>query len=147
MEIERKFLVKAIPDDLSSYPFSELTQAYLNRSPVVRIRKADDAYELTYKGGGMMAREEYNLPLNQKAFEHLLEKADGRVITKRRYRIPYGSYVIELDIFHGDQEGLVLAEVEFPSIEEAMTFRAPDWFAEDVTNRPEYHNSHMVYGQ
>jgi len=147
MEIERKFLIKKLPEDLASYPYSDLTQAYLNRGPVVRIRKADDTYELTYKGSGLLAREEYNLPLNRENFEHLLTKADGHVIEKRRYRIPCGQYTIELDIFKGAHEGLILAEVEFPTVEEALRFKGPDWFGEDVTHCPEYHNSVMAYGK
>ncbi|MBR2036388.1 MAG: CYTH domain-containing protein, partial [Lachnospiraceae bacterium] len=64
MEIERKFLIKALPDDLDSYPCVHIEQGYLNTNPVVRIRKQNNDYILTYKGKGMLAREEYNLPLN-----------------------------------------------------------------------------------
>ena len=65
MEIERKFTVKTLPERLSQYPFHHIEQAYLNTDPVVRIRKQDDEYYLTYKGKGLLAREEYNLPLNE----------------------------------------------------------------------------------
>lgn len=61
MEIEKKFLPGNLPEDLNQYTHHKIEQAYLNTSPVVRIRKQDDEYYLTYKGGGMMAREEYNL--------------------------------------------------------------------------------------
>ena len=88
MEIERKFLITQLPDDLDDYPFLTITQAYLCTNPVVRIRRQDDEYYLTYKGGGMMVREEYNLPLNKEAFAHLLAKADGNIISKKRYLIP-----------------------------------------------------------
>ena len=64
MEIERKFLIKELPENLSSYQFLTLEQAYLCTDPVVRIRRQDQEYYLTYKGKGLMAREEYNLPLN-----------------------------------------------------------------------------------
>lgn len=74
MEIERKFTVRKLPDNLDSYPFHIIEQAYLNTDPVVRIRREDDAFYLTYKGKGMMAREEYNLPLNKDSYYHLLEK-------------------------------------------------------------------------
>ena len=100
MEIERKFIPKTLPDNLTRYKYCKMEQAYLNTAPVVRIRKENDAYVLTYKSGGMMAREEYNLPLNQKSYEHLLEKADGNVITKIRYYIPIqNGLTAELDIF------------------------------------------------
>lgn len=82
MEIERKFLVPVLPENLSSYPCHLIEQAYLCTSPVVRIRRQDDDFILTYKGSGMMAREEYNLPLTRESYGHLLPKADGIVITK-----------------------------------------------------------------
>ena len=147
IEIERKFLIKKMPDDLSCYKSNCLTQAYLNTSPVVRIRKEDDSYYLTYKGGGLLAREEYNLPLNEASFYHLLEKADGNIISKTRYKIPYlqnnKSYTIELDIFDAPFTPLVIAEVEFSCEEEANQFIPPDWFGEDVTFDKHYHNSNM----
>lgn len=143
MEIERKFLVKALPEHLESYPCRHLAQGYLCIGPVVRIRRDNDKYELTYKSGGMMARQEYNLPLNEQAFEHLKSKIDGRLIEKRRYMIPLEPYTIELDIFEGDLAPLIIAEVEFPSVEEANTFTAPDWFGEDVTYDGRYHNSYL----
>lgn len=143
MEIERKFLIKTLPENLDSYPCRHLEQGYLSVGPVVRIRKDNAKYELTYKSGGMMARQEYNLPLTQKSYEHLKTKIDGRLIVKRRYMIPLEPYTIELDIFEGDLAPLILAEVEFSSVEEANNFTAPDWFAEDVTYDGRYHNSYL----
>ena len=91
-----------------------------------------------------LAREEYNLPLNKEAYEHLIKKADGNIITKKRYEIPDGNgYTIELDIFEGLFAGTILAEVEFPTIEAANSYSAPSWFIDDVTNDPAYHNSNM----
>lgn len=83
MEIERKFLVKELPDNLSSYEFHLIEQAYLNTNPVIRIRREDEEYYLTYKGKGLLAREEYNLPLNKESYYHLLKKADGNIIAKK----------------------------------------------------------------
>ena len=144
MEIERKYLVSGIPDNIDSYPCRFIEQGYLNTAPVVRVRRDNDNYYLTYKGGGMMAREEYNLPLNKEAYEHLIKKADGNIITKKRYEIPDGNgYTIELDIFDGAFNGTVIAEVEFNTIEEADNYIMPEFFTEDVTNNPEYHNSNM----
>lgn len=142
MEIERKFTVKAMPD-LSSYKFLSLEQGYLSTNPVVRVRKEDDNYYLTYKGSGFIEREEYNLPLNEEAYYHLIQKADGTVITKKRYLIPYDKYTIELDVFEGKLAPLVIAEVEFDSLSEADSFRPPSWFGEDVTFNPEYSNSNL----
>ena len=144
MEIERKYLVSGIPDNIDSYPCRFIEQGYLNTAPVVRVRRDNDNYYLTYKGGGMMAREEYNLPLNKEAYEHLIKKADGNIITKKRYEIPDGNgYTIELDIFEGAFNGTVIAEVEFNTIEEADNYIMPEFFTEYVTNNPEYHNSNM----
>ena len=88
MEIERKFLIDKLPDDIESYPFHLIEQAYLCTNPVVRIRREDDDFILTYKGSGLMQREEANLSLTSEGYYHLLTKADGNVITKKRYLIP-----------------------------------------------------------
>lgn len=142
MEIERKYLIKTLPDDLEKYPCKQIEQGYLNTDPVVRIRRSNDAYTLTYKGKGLMVREEYNLPLNAESFAHLKEKIDGRLIKKRRYLIPLDdSHTIELDIFEDDLAPLQLAEVEFATEEEANNFLPPAWFGEDVTFSTKYHNS------
>lgn len=158
MEIERKFTVRKLPEQLGQYSFHQIEQAYLNTDPVVRIRKQDDEYYLTYKGKGLMAREEYNLPLNKDAYYHLREKADGNIIAKKRYLIPIEhptfssdysfpvdqiSLTIELDIFNVPFENLIIAEVEFPDEEMAEAFCPVDWFDKDVTNDPAYHNSNL----
>ena len=142
MEIERKFTIKKLPGNLEQYPSRLIEQGYLNTNPVVRVRRDEDEYYLTYKGKGLMTREEYNLPLTAESYEHLKAKADGNIICKRRYLIPLESgLTIELDVFEPPFQGLVLAEVEFPSEEEARAFLPPDWFGEEVTWSTEYHNS------
>ena len=143
MEIERKFLLKELPENLETYPVRYLEQGYLCTAPVVRIRRDNDEYELTYKGKGCMVREEHNLPLTKEAYEHLREKIDGRLIVKKRYMIPLEKYTIELDVFEGDLAPLTLAEVEFSSEDDAKNFVAPEWFAEDVTFSKLYHNSFL----
>lgn len=142
MEIEKKYLIHKLPNDLETYPRKKIQQAYLCTDPVVRIRKQDEEYILTYKGKGLMVREEYNLPLNQEAYEHLLQKADGIILTKTRYLLPLPQgLTIELDVFDAPYENLRLAEVEFSSEEEAHSFVPPEWFGEDVTFSKKYHNS------
>lgn len=158
MEIERKFTIKKLPDNLESYPVHIIEQAYLNTDPVIRVRREDDEFYMTYKGHGMMAREEHNLPLNEAAYYHLLEKADGNIISKKRYLIPLEhpqfspdgprppkdySLTIELDVFEPPFAPLILAEVEFGSKIAAETFLPPDWFLEDVTYNASYHNSYL----
>lgn len=144
MEIERKFTIKQLPANLENYPCKLIEQGYLCTNPVVRIRQENDSYYLTYKGSGMLAREEHNLPLNKEAYEHLRPKIDGNLITKKRYCIPIeDGLMIELDIFKGCFEGVIIAEVEFDSVEAANAWAAPDWFDADVTFDKKYHNSVM----
>ena len=83
MEIERKFLISQenLPQNLVSYPSKKIQQGYLCTDPVVRIRRSNDSYYLTYKSKGLMCREEYNLPLTQEAYEHLKPKTDGVIIS------------------------------------------------------------------
>lgn len=144
MEIERKYLVRQLPDRFQTFPFHRIEQAYLCTDPVVRIRRQDQEYYLTYKGHGLLAREEYNLPLNETAYIHLLKKADGIVIQKTRYQIPLpDGLTAEMDLFDGTYQGLMLVEVEFPTLEAAMAFKPPHWFGEDVTMSGEYQNSRL----
>lgn len=159
MEIERKFTLKSLPENLEQYPCHHIEQAYLNTDPVIRVRKEDDDYYLTYKGSGMLAREETNLDLNETSYYHLRAKADGNIISKTRYLIPLPtpgfkagypappddySLTIELDVFNPPFAPFVMAEVEFGSREAAEAFLPPDWFDEDVTYNKQYHNSYMA---
>ncbi|MDE7310072.1 MAG: CYTH domain-containing protein [Eubacterium sp.] len=147
MEIERKFIPKQLPDGLEQYACRSIEQGYLCTNPTIRIRKMDDTYFLTYKSSGLLAHQEYEMPLTKEAYLHLRKKADGILITKSRYLIPLDSgHTAELDIFHGSLEGTTLAEVEFASVEEAQAFVPPDWFGKDVTYDSRYHNSEMSKG-
>lgn len=145
MEIERKFLIKKLPPDIEKYECLHIEQAYLCTSPVIRIRKQNEEYFLTYKGTGLLAREEYNLPLTKEGYEHLRPKADGNIISKKRYLIPIkdSTLKVELDIFDAPFSSLIIAEVEFPDLETANRFEPLSWFDTDVTSNPEYHNSNL----
>ncbi len=157
MEIERKFTITTLPTDLGIYEKKELEQGYLCTHPVVRIRKSvkkgEASYLLCYKSKlgleqkadatAQVCREE-ELPLTKEAYEQLLSKVDGRVITKTRYLIPYGKYTIELDVFAGELTGLFFAEVEFPDEASAAAFVAPEWFAEDVTFDDRFKNNRLA---
>ena len=144
MEIEKKYLLKNLPD-FAACQFHKIEQAYLCTDPVVRVRREDETYYMTYKGRGMLVREEYNLPLNKEAYEHLKEKADGNVIGKTRYLVPLyeNGLIAEVDVFDAPFAPLIMAEVEFESEEQANGFVAPEWFGEDVTFDGRYHNSYM----
>ena len=137
--------MRRLPENLSQYQCKKIAQGYICTNPVVRIRKSDDEYYLTYKGKGLMAREEYNLPLTQEGYEHMLPKIDGRLIEKSRYLIPLdGKLTAELDIFEGDLAPLIIVEVEFDSLDAANSFIPPEWFGEDVTESRKYHNSNLA---
>lgn len=144
MEIEKKYLLKELPD-LSCCEYQKIEQAYLCTGPVVRVRREDENYYMTYKGSGLMSREEYNLPLTAESYEHLKQKADGNIISKTRYLIPLekDQLVAEVDVFEEPFAPLVMAEVEFESEEQANAFEAPEWFGEEVTFDGRYHNSYM----
>ena len=151
MEIEKKFLVRQLPDDLETYEHSQIEQGYLNEKPVIRIRKMEDEYWFTYKAkvdaagkDPVCVSREAELPLTKEAYEHLRGKIDGCLIEKTRYRIGCGPYTIELDVFHGTYEGMILAEVEFPTEQEAQAFVPPDWFGENVSGDCRYSNASLA---
>ncbi len=149
-EIERKWLIEKLPFDPEEYECLEIEQAYLSVSPTVRVRRSDDEYYLTYKGSRSMEgnsdlnHSEYNLPLDRDSYEHLKEKRDGIALRKKRYLIPHDNgLTIELDVFEAPFTGLIIAEVEFDTEEEARAFKAPEWFGEDVTGVKKYKNAIM----
>ncbi len=151
MEIEKKYLVKTLPERLEEFPHSRLTQSYISRNPVIRLRKIEtkqgSSYMLTVKGEGLSVRQEFELPLTQEAYEALSHKTEGRILKKVRYRIPLKQgYTAELDRFEGELNGLVLVEVEFPTEAEMRAFVPPAWFGEDVSESKRYHNSVLSEG-
>ena len=88
VQIEKKYLVSVLPQNLSGYRFHMIEQAYLNVHPAIRVRREDDIYYMTYKGAhsqkeGEIGQVEYNMPLDKASYEHLLAKAEGNVIKKR----------------------------------------------------------------
>ncbi|WP_408070366.1 adenylate cyclase [Butyrivibrio sp. JL13D10] len=194
IEIERKYTVKHLPDDLEKYPVHIIEQGYLNVIPAIRVRRQDDKYYMTYKrkkdfgiaegfakapteegavsgkslqdkGQEEIGQVEYNMLLDKESYEHLVAKADGNVIRKKRYLIPLNDDAfsedycsnnpeirdamtskdikIELDVFDTPFDGRILAEVEFPSEEAAAAYKPADWFLEDVTGDVRYSNAHM----
>ncbi len=144
MEIERKYLIRRLPENLDAYPHDRISQGYVCTSPVIRIRQKNEEYILTVKSEGFLAREEVEMPLSPESFSHLSKKTDGIIIEKTRYKIPEShGYVIELDVFHGVYEGFIMAEIEFPDIEASSQYEAPDWFFKDVTMDSRFHNSNL----
>lgn len=143
-EIEKKFLINKLPENLDSYIHFDIEQGYLCIDPVIRVRKKDSDYILTYKSSGFMMCEEYEHPLTKNGYEHLIAKADDNIISKTRYIIPEPSgLTIELDVFKNAFKGIIIAEVEFNSLSEAESFTPPDWFGDEVTRNTFFHNSYM----
>jgi adenylate cyclase len=146
LEIERKYLV--VNDKWKPFVEHEarLKQGYLAALPgiTVRVRMVDEQALLTIKGettGISRLEYEYAIPLSDA--REMLERlvADG-AIDKTRYRVRCGEHVWDLDRFHGDNEGLILAEIELQSEREA--FQLPDWVGEEVSRDPRYYNANLI---
>ena len=149
MEIERKFLVEAVPDDPGGRRSSSIEQGYVAIGPdgtEVRIRRRDGASTLTVKSGGGLARVEEELAITDAAFERLWPLTAGRRIEKVRHVIPTDvpGVEIELDEYRGDLDGLLVAEVEFPGEDEARAFTPPPWFGADVTDDRRFKNQRLA---
>ncbi|MBQ8704385.1 MAG: CYTH domain-containing protein [Bacteroidales bacterium] len=150
MEIERKYLVDRLPENLDQYPHTEIEQGYLCTSPTVRIRKAGDVFWLTVKEKAAVQstaihNREEEFRLTEENYNRLKSKCDGQMVRKTRYRIPIGTLTAELDIFHMQHEGLRLVEVEFPSTAVADAFVPPDWFGPDVSSDRRFTNSFLAF--
>lgn len=152
MEIERKFTLKRLPENLQQYECKEIEQGYLSTKPVLRIRKSNEDYILTYKSkfgiqqsnSDVIVNNEVELPLDLPSYEHLKEKIDGKLLKKNRYLIPLENGLkIELDVFQEHLKGLCFAEIEFPSQEEAENFELLDWFEADVSKDYRYANGFL----
>ena len=146
-EIERKFLVKELPADLENYPHSAIIQGYLiitDNDIEVRIRKKGDKYFETVKAGSGLVRKESEKEITKEVFFDHWRLTEGKRVEKVRYEIEYGGKLIELDIYSGDLEGLVVAEVEFDSEEESVSFTPPEWFGEEVTHDERYKNKNLA---
>jgi adenylate cyclase len=149
IEIERKFLVAEPPPDLSRWPSSGIEQGYLavaQDGTEVRVRRRDGrSAVLTVKSGGDRRRVEEEIDIDPERFERLWPLTEGRRVEKTRYEIPVdGGAVIELDVYAGDLDGLVVAEVEFDSDEGADAFGPPPWCTREITDDPRYKNQRLA---
>ena len=146
LEIEKKFLVKTLPD-LESLEKTDILQGYL-ASPAgdeLRIRKMGSNYLRTHKRSYPSGyREEIEEFIPHEEFDNLWPQTQGKRIEKTRYKIPYRELIIELDVFSGHHKGLALAEVEFHSEQEADSFSPPEWFGKEVTLDPKYKNANLA---
>lgn len=147
-EIERRFLIGEVPADLLFNEGSEIEQGYLADAPaVIRLRRVVDGGErffLTAKRGALEDREEREIALDREQFLALWPLTAGRRIRKRRRRIPWRRWTIELDVFEGAHAGLRIAEIEFPSIEASRALVVPAWFGVEVTTDPAFTNAALA---
>jgi adenylate cyclase len=146
-EIERKFLVQRLPENLAQYPHDEIQQGYLAVAPggvQVRLRKKGAIRSLTFKRGNRGAREEREIRLSAEQFDALWPATAGRRLGKVRYEVPWNGYTIEIDIYNGRHDGLVVAEVEFEDEKSCATFAPPDWLGEEVSGKSRYSNVELA---
>ncbi len=144
-EIERKFLVNTVPANLEGGV--EIVQGYLHVDAdgnEKRLRRKGGQFFLTIKSGGGLQRREEEAEIDENVFAQLWPATYGRRVEKVRYEIPYEGRTIELDVYAGGLLGLVTAEVEFDSVEEAKSFTPPEFLGGDVTNDGRYKNQRLA---
>ena len=146
-EIERKFLLKRLPDKLERSRRYVIAQGYLATEPAgrqVRLRKKGKTASLTFKVGRGAHREEREIKLSAKQFTALWPATVGRRLYKVRYEMPWKNLLIEIDIYRRKHRGLVVAEVEFPNRTACRKFKAPAWFGREVTGNKRYSNVRLA---
>jgi adenylate cyclase len=145
-EIERKFLVHSLDFIMEASQAQKIAQGYLNSAPerTVRIRIKDKKGFITIKGKGDATgttRFEWEKEIDLQEAEALLNLCETGVIDKTRYLIKKGSHTFEVDIFEGENKGLIVAEIELSDANE--TFEKPTWLAEEVTGDEKYYNAYL----
>ncbi len=150
IEIERKFLVARLPPSLANLTGAVIRQGYLIAAEggvELRIRQKQARFFQTIKAGEGLSRTEIEIELSQDQFQQLWPHTQGRRVSKTRYTLPVGNHTAELDRFDGDLAGLVLVEVEFPTVDASRQFSPPPWFGADVTEDRRYKNKQLaVFG-
>ncbi|MCL6217946.1 CYTH domain-containing protein [Zunongwangia pacifica] len=146
IEIERKFLVKSALFKEEAYQKNRIKQGFLNTDPLrtVRIRIKDETAFLTVKGKNNeagLSRFEWEKEIDKTDAEALLKLCEPGMIDKTRFLVNAGNHVFEVDEFYGDNDGLIVAEVELAT--ESEVFQKPDWLGEEVTGDPKYYNSQL----
>src|SRR6266566_603638 len=146
-EIERKFLLKRLPERLKQARRGVIAQGYLAAEPGgrhVRLRKKRKTASLTFKVGRGAHREEREIKLSPKQFAALWPATVGRRLYKLRYEMPWKNFLIEIDIYRRKHKGLVVAEVEFPNRTACHKFKGPAWFGREVTGNKRYSNVRLA---
>lgn len=154
VEIEKKWLINKdkIPYDLSNSEIAKIEQTYICFSPEIRVRKINDGEEYTFAvktnmtSDGMI-RDEMEDSITQEEYNNLMKKQEGNTIYKTRYQFLDDGYLLAIDIFSGELEGLAYLEIEFENQEEANNFKTPEWVIKDVTSDLNYKNGYLArYG-
>ena len=145
-EIERKFLLDAVPDVVEGHTPTRIAQGYLaiTDDTEVRVRARAGDHVLTIKGGRGLVRREASIPLTAEQFDELWPLTEGRRINKRRWVIPSDAAELEIDVFDDELDGLVVAEIEFESEQASAAFVVPDWFGREVTDDSRYRNAALA---
>jgi adenylate cyclase len=146
-EIERKFLIKKIPADADTFPHQEIVQGYFldNGNKTTRLRKKWDRYYFqATKSWVWMVREEDEISITPEDFQSQRKKVGDRQLSKLRYEMPYEWKIIELDVYQGKLTWLIVAEIEFTSVDEAKKFIVPDRFDIELTDKEETRNSYLA---
>lgn len=147
LEIERKFLLRKGADfKAQAYAHDYIKQGYIasGHGRTVRVRQRGDRGYLTIKGpsiDGGLSRYEFEKEITLDEAKHLFDLCEPGIIEKTRYLVNYGNHTFEIDEFYGDNEGLVMAEVELKSPDEP--FEKPDFIGREVTGDRRFYNSHM----
>ena len=146
LEIERRFLIKKTPENLSEFTGEYIEQGYIEtkEGTSIRIRQREETCYLTIKKGSGKIREEAEIIITQEQYNMLWPITQGCRIKKTRYEIPYNDHIIELDIYNGKLKGLLTAEVEFSSEKDCDSFNPPEWFGKEVTDIKEYSNRSLA---
>jgi len=161
LEIERKFRVKVLPENLEKFPHKDIKQGYVTitkNGTEIRIRKEKEGgkeryYQQTKSGSGEVKFESPEIEIPEEIFRDLWKGKTGQGIEKTRYKIPFQyqnaqgtkkEVIIDLDIFKNDLKGLFTAEVEFKSKEDSENFTPPDWFGEELTSNEWYKNQSLA---
>jgi CYTH domain-containing protein len=148
-EIERKFVLRAAPEWLDDAPSEPISQGYLaiGGETEVRVRLIAGQPKLTVKRGSGLERDETEIPLDGPQFRALWPLTDGRRVEKVRHRRTESGVAIEIDVYHGPHEGLIVAEVEFDSLAASDAFDPPEWLGEEVTGDERWANRNLALSQ
>lgn len=148
MEIEKKYLLSELPEGLDRYPSVSIEQGYVivTGDEELRVRKKDRSCFLTYKKGSGTTRDEIELGISEDQYLQFREHVIGTVIHKKRIEYPFENFTVEIDVYKDSLWGLIVAEVEFPTIKSMQKFSPPPWLENEVSENSEFKNKNLALG-